>query len=223
VHARFAGHTLLPEVRLFGADLGANFFTSSVHDATRSLELLRARITRKPSRYVGLCDRLLDHLYRLRDEQPWRLQAIAELGGAETMLHGDLWSTNTFVIPTEQGYATRLIDWDHAAVGPVSYDLSTFLLRFPRHSRTWIFDLYCAAMKQAGWKMPSWREFNLLSEIFEYARIANRIIWPSISLMKDKGEWAFEMLEEIEHWFDDLRPVLPQRFDMEKILTETPA
>ncbi len=223
IHARFAGHTLLPEVRNLGNNLGASYFTSSVHEAIRGLELLRARIMRRSPRYVALCDRLLEELYAIRDEQSWRTQAVAELGGTETLLHGDLSATNTFVLLAEQGFNVRIIDWDRTAVGPTSWDLSTFLLRFPRHSRTWIFDLYAAAMKQAGWRMPSWREFNLLSEICEYARLANDIIWPTISIMKDKDDQGFERLEEIGHRFDDLNPILPQRYDFETVLAAEPA
>src|SRR5256712_10003264 len=67
---------------------------------------------------------------------------LETLGGPETLLHGDLWTTNTFVATTGDGLVARLIDWDHAAVGPASYDLSTFLYRFPRRERPWILEAY---------------------------------------------------------------------------------
>jgi thiamine kinase-like enzyme len=46
--------------------------------------------------------------------------------------------------------ASRLIDWDHAGVGPASYDLSTFLLRFPPGRRKAILDLYGRCLEVAG-------------------------------------------------------------------------
>ena len=60
---------------------------------------------------------------------------MEEHGGPELMLHGDLWTTNTFVQSTAEGPVARLIDWEHAAVGPASYDLSTFLYRFAAADR----------------------------------------------------------------------------------------
>jgi fructosamine-3-kinase len=32
-----------------------------------------------------------------------RAQALAESGGPETLLHGDLWTVNTFVMTTPRG------------------------------------------------------------------------------------------------------------------------
>src|SRR5207249_826009 len=75
-------------------------------------------------------------------------------GGPETLLHGDLWSINVFVIPTAHGPRVRLIDWDHASVGPASYDLSTFLLRLPSQERSWVLEVYREEMSRAGWGLP---------------------------------------------------------------------
>src|SRR5204863_4900726 len=128
------------------------------------------------SERLALRDCLLTRLQKLHAEQPARAEALAELGGPETLLHGDLWTTNTFVMPGANGPRARLIDWDHAAVGPASYDLSTFLLRFPSERRTQILDLYQEAVAPAGWRLPPPAALNLLFETAEYARFANRII-----------------------------------------------
>jgi hypothetical protein len=50
---------------------------------------------------------------------------------------------------------------------------------------------------------------NFLFETAEYARMANRIIWPAIALVQDGAAWAWESLEEINQWFEDFAPVLP--------------
>ena len=63
-------------------------------------------------------------------------------------------------------------------------------------------------MARAGWRLPGTQALNLLFETHEYARFANRIIWPAIALVKDRAEWGVEELAEIEHWFEMLRPVL---------------
>jgi len=103
----------------------------------------------------------------------------------------------------------RLIDWDHAAVGPPTYDLSTFLLRFPSEHREWVLELYRQAVAAAGWRLPAMQVLNSLFETHEYARFANRIIWPAIALAQDRAEWGIEALAEIEQWFEEFGAVLP--------------
>ncbi len=92
LHTRFAQHPLLPECRLYGGDLGMYFYSSSVRDAIYDLEALRPpKVELSPER-LALRDRLLKRMYKLFDQQTSRAQALAELGGPETLLHGDLWS-----------------------------------------------------------------------------------------------------------------------------------
>src|SRR5438093_1459487 len=208
VHTRFSRHPLLAECRRHGGDLGINFYLSNVRDAIYSLDALRPPAVEVTPELAAVRDRLLQRMHQLLDEYDWRARALAEFGGPETLLHGDLWTTNTFVIPTPSGPAARLIDWDHAAVGPASYDLSTFLLRFPSEHRPWVLDLYRQAVADAGWGLPGERELNLLFETHEYARIANRIIWPAIALVMDGAEWGAEALAEIDGWFEQFEPVL---------------
>jgi len=215
IHTRFARHALMGEVRLHGGDLGIHFFESNVRDAITALQAWQ------PSRaQCALVDRLLERLHTLRAELPCRAQALAELGGPETLLHGDLWAINVFVIPTAQGLQARLIDWDRAGVGPASYDLSTFLMRFPKCERLWILDLYRAAVAPAGWRLPDACDLDLMFETAELARFANRIIWPAIALVQDHAEWGFDELAEIEKWFGNLEPVLA---DENKMGAENPA
>ncbi len=204
IHTRFAGQALLGEVRLHGGDLGIHFYESNVRDAIYALEAWRPDAPQK-----GLRDRLLERLYNLRDHLPRRAHAMVTWGGPETLLHGDLWAINVFVIPTAGGLRARLIDWDHAAVGPPTYDLSTFLLRFPSEHREWVLELYRQAVAPAGWRLPAVQVLNSLFETHEYARFANRIIWPAIALAQDRAEWGIEALAEIEQWFEEFGPVLP--------------
>src|SRR5438132_237044 len=63
--------------------------------------------------------------------------------------------------------------------------------------------------RAAGWTLPSTTELNFLFETAEYARIANRIIWPAIALVQDRAPWGWDTLAEIEQWFENLKPVLP--------------
>jgi len=204
LHTRFAGHALLGEVRLHGGDFGIHFYESNVRDAIYAVEAWQPAAPQS-----GLRDRLLKRLYKLRDELPRRAQAEADWGGPETLLHGDLWPINVFVIPAADGLRARLIDWDHTAVGPASYDLSTFLLRFPSEHRRWVLDLYRKAVAGAGRYLPGERELNRLFETHEYARFANRIIWPAIALVMDRAAWGVEALAEIDGWFGQFEPVLP--------------
>ncbi|HEY6169563.1 MAG TPA: aminoglycoside phosphotransferase family protein [Verrucomicrobiae bacterium] len=204
MHTHFAGHALLGEVRLHGGDLGIQFYDSNVRDAISALEAWEP-----PTAQCAVRDRLLERLCKLREETAARVQALAELGGPDTLLHGDLWAINVFVIPTADGLRARLIDWDHAAVGPFTYDLSTFLMRFPAGHREWLLELYEDAVTRAGWCLPEPEALNFLFETHEFARFANRIIWPAIALATDHADWGVAALEEIEQWFEDLEPVLP--------------
>ena len=204
VHTRFAGHALLGEVRLEGGDLGIHFYDSSVRDAIHGLEAWHPAGADRGTR-----DRLLDRLERLRAELPSRREALSGWDQLETLLHGDLWAENVFVIPAAGGWSARLIDWDHAAVGPASYDLSTFLLRFSTRDRLWVLDLYRKAVAAAGWRLPGERELNRVFETHEYARFANRIIWPAIALAMEGAPWGAERLREVEGWFHDFEAVLP--------------
>lgn len=207
LHTRFAGHARLGECRLWGGDLGSHFFFASVRDALHALDGLDPASLGAEHR--ALRDRLRERLARLREEGPARAEALARNGGPETLLHGDLWTKNILVAGGDDGPQACLIDWDHAAVGPVSYDLSTFLLRFPPAQRAWIVDAYQQAVLPAGWRLPPKAVLNDLFDTAEQARIANRVIWPALALLDGDRGWGFDALAEIERWFQDLEPVLP--------------
>jgi hypothetical protein len=204
LHTRGARHALLPGCRHICGDLGAPYFAANVRDAIAVLEPLEQRPLR---------DRLLQRLYRLRAEQSDRARMLDILGGPDTLLHGDLWTTNTFVAPPQNGGdalpTARLIDWDHAAVGPATYDLSTFLYRFDTADRPWILEAYQRAVARSGWMLPSNLRLNELFETAEYARYANRIIWPAVAILEEGAAWGWEQLAEVERWFDAMTPVLP--------------
>jgi len=209
LHIRAAGHALLPECRHFCGDLGAPFFAANVRDAIARLEGLVPPLVEPTPEQEALRGRLLIRLYRLREELPGRVQMLETFGGPETLLHGDLWTTNTFVATTSDGLVARLIDWDHAAVGPASYDLSTFLYRFPKRERPWILEAYRRRVADGGRRLPPDRELNLLFETAEYARYANRVIWPAAAILEQNAAWGWEQLTEVERWFDALELALP--------------
>jgi hypothetical protein len=211
VHTRFAGHALLAECRLLGSDFGTSFYAANVRDAIRCLETLKGTELDLSEDQSALCQRLVSRLCRLQEEQTTRAEVMTEFGGAETFLHGDLWASHLFMLPGIQGVQARLVGWDHAGVGPISYDLSTFLLRFPLRQRMWVLDLYREAIHAEGWTLPSIRELNLLFETAEFARFANCIIWPALALVHDRFGWGFDELANVEQWFENWTPVLPDR------------
>jgi len=219
VHLRFANHVLLTECHLHGGNFDIGFMDPNVRDAIRCVGALHGPQMNLDPQHALLVDGLLARLHTLQVEHAERMQALEELGGPETLLHGDLWTTNAFVIPTNDGLQARLIDWDHAGVGPISYDLSTFLLRFPCERRLQILELYREAVAPAGWRLPPSQHLNLLFETAEYARIANLIIWPAIALVQERAEWGFDALAEVEQWFEDWRCVLPEEIGARPITT----
>ena len=208
LHVRFAEHPLLPECRMFGKDMGMTYYLTNIRDAIRGLESLQPPSVHVGSSGAALRDRLLRRLYKLLDEGPDRAQVVTELGGPETLLHGDLWPKNILAVPTPGGLRTRLIDWDATGVGPLTYDLSTFLYRFPTHHRPRILDRYQQAVAPLGWYAPATRDLSLLLETAELSRIANCLIWPCIEAVQAQAEWAFDMLAEIETWFESVEPAL---------------
>src|SRR5207302_8729554 len=181
----------------------------NVRDATYALEACQASPQQTP-----VLNHLLQRLSKLRKELPQRAQALKAWGGPETLLHGDLWSINVFVIPTAHGLHVRLIDWDHASVGSASYDLTTFLLRLPSQERSWVLDVYREETSRGGCCLPPMPMLNFLFETAEYARLANRIIWPGIALAQDRAPWAWESLAEGDESFEGLAPGPPCETEM---------
>jgi len=157
----------------------------------------------------ALRDRLLRRLDKLFAEQQQRVAVIRELGGPETLLHGDLWPKNALVVPAGDGLQVRLIDWDHAGVGSLAYDLSTFLSRIPAGQRRWVLDTYAKAPERPEWVEPSIAGLNFLFETAECARLAHCVIWQAIAAWESGVEWAFANLAEIDQWFEALAPLLP--------------
>jgi hypothetical protein len=208
LHVRFAEHPLLPECRMYGKDMGMTYYLTNIRDAIRGLESLRPPSVHVDSGDLALRDRLLRRLYKLLDEGPDRAQVMAEVGGPETLLHGDLWPKNILAVPTPGGLRTRLIDWDATGVGPLTYDLSTFLYRFSAHHRPWILDWYQQAVAPLGWHAPATRDLSLLLETAEISRIANCLVWPCIEAVQAQAEWVFDRLAEIETWFESVEPAL---------------
>lgn len=209
LHLRFAGHALLSECRLLGTDYGIHFYAANVRDAIRCLELLRRPEAELNEAQARLSERLWVRLHKLQEEQPMRARIMGEAGGAETLLHGDLWTSHVFALPSVHGVQVCLAGWDHVGVGPVSYDLSTFLLRFPLRYRLWVLDLYRDAMSRGGGTVPTPGELNVLFETAEFARFANCIIWPVVALVHDHLGWGFDELANVEQWFQGWEPVLP--------------
>jgi thiamine kinase-like enzyme len=207
LHTRFADHALLPQFRKHGGELGMGFFNAHV---SRSIDGLKSigSLGPSPSREQReLRDRLLERVQRLHAERDERASLIGQYGGPDTLLHGDLWLSNVLVARRADRFKATLIDWDHVGMGPVTYDLSTFLSRFPRERRPRILAQYREAAARRGWQLPDDSTLNLLFEIAECARYACNL--GDAALAASRREWwGFPMMEEIERWFDDLEPVL---------------
>jgi thiamine kinase-like enzyme len=205
LHTRGARHPLLPEVRRHAPDHGIQFFCTSVRDAIAGLEGLSPDGRCFSAESVSARARLLERLYHLLEDMPQRAQAMADAGGPDTLLHGDLWPQNIFLTSNGEGIRAQLIDWDHVSLGPVSYDLSTFIYRAPAEERTWLLERYREVVEAHGWVLPTNDELDLLCHTAESARCASCIPWPVIAL-HEGAEWGADQLVEIERWFAALRP-----------------
>ena len=204
LHTRGARHPVLPDARRYTGALGFAYFTANVQDAIAALEALAAADIERPPEQAGVTERLLERLVGLRADAARRAQVFEEAAGPETLLHGDLWTINAFVEHTAAGPRARLVDWDRVGVGPFSYDLSTFLFRFPPEQRPRILECYRQAVAAAGWRLASGSELEVLFDTAEQARYANRVIWPALALVQEHAAWGFPELAEVERWFEAL-------------------
>ena len=207
LHVAFVGHSLLPECIETLADLGARSYGDWVRRAARALETIETR-SLSPGR-LALRDRLSRRLDALLAEEPGRRQRLQQAGGPMALLHGDLWPQNVLLPEAPDGRRARLIDWDHAGVGPISYDLSTFISRFPLRARIRVLRLYERVVRSAGWRLSDPASLNDAFETAEYARLASCLIWPA-EAVRGGADWAFKDLEAVDGWFAELRPVLRQ-------------
>ena len=209
IHTNFAESPLLGECRSYGGDLGAYFFRSNINDAVRSLKNMVIPDDRYLDSRENLRESLLRRLKIILEEEKDRTQLIYDFGGSETLLHGDLWTTNIFVLPYSDEFRARLIDWDHAGVGPISYDISTFLLRFPSTEREWILDYYQERVSHSKIQLPPKQVLNRLFDTAEYSRLANTVIWLANATSESNPGWAFDDLSEVDQWFESVEPVIP--------------
>ncbi len=206
LHRGFADHPLLGDCQATGGSLGGDFFLSSVRDALRALDGLRSPPVALPREHRATRDRLRERLMRLQEEAPRRLEALEELDGRDTLLHGDLWPSNLLVVEPGE---VRLIDWDHAGVGPATFDLSNMLMRLPADLRLGTLADYRDAGGTAGCGGTGRDDLNYLFETVEYARLANCVVWPALEFWEHRGPWALERLATIDGWFEQLEPALP--------------
>ncbi|HYY73212.1 MAG TPA: phosphotransferase, partial [Solirubrobacterales bacterium] len=139
-----------------------------------------------------------------------RVQLINEVGGPDTLLHGDLWPKNVFVTMLDDGPRARLIDWDHVGAGPFSYDVSTFLYQSPVEERPWNLGRYREAVARAGWRLPENGALNVLFHTAESARYAHCILFDAMAVLNDGAEWGIGELMDYEGWLAALRPPLPE-------------
>jgi hypothetical protein len=225
LHRRFAVHAVLGEVRLRGGELGPAFLLGNLRDALRALTAVQRAGLDRPDAHgdgdasspvpasraarAATLTRLRARLVAMIEDAPRRAEILARAGGAETLLHGDLWLENLVEVPRGEGALVRLIDWDHAAVGPPLYDLSTFLYRYPPSERRALFARYAEALGADGWWLPGEDELAIVAETCEHARIANRVIWPALEALRGGGEHALAELDEVAGWFDALEPLFP--------------
>ncbi|MEE8507564.1 MAG: phosphotransferase [Myxococcota bacterium] len=206
LHGGFANHPLLGDCQATGGSLGRGFFLSSVRNALRALDGLRPLRAALPPEHRATRVRLRERLMRLLDEAPRRLEALEELDGRDTLLHGDLWPSNLLVVEKDE---VRLIDWDHAGVGPATFDLSNLLMRLPVGLRLGALADYRDAGGAAGWGSPGRDDLNFLFETAECGRIANCVVWPALDFWRRGEPWALERLASIDCWFEELEPALP--------------
>ena len=209
VHERFHEQDALAECRIHSQELGGPFLAENVSMAISALGSLEALNCDRTTEQSDVVSDLLGILAKLEAEVAWRCDQLEREGGGDTLLHGDLGVRNAFVPVAGHGTEGWLIDWDHAGVGPVSYDLSTFLMQLPEEARARTLETYIQARGRRGGEWPGREVWNSMFESHEYARLANCLIWPCREALDGDSEWAFGELGKIRQWMDQMEPVLP--------------
>jgi hypothetical protein len=210
IHVRFANHPLMAEVRHYGAHLGCGAYVGQLDDAMLALAAAR-RDPAVRSQFPGTLLTDLERAVRgARGEAPALLTLLREVGGPDTLLHGDLWPQNVVAGP---GWL-RLIDWDRLGVGPAIYDLSTLLLRLPPAARRQVLDEYLTHVAAAGWPLPTVDDVVLLSTALERARLATLISWRVLDLLQAPAgpvaSWAVGELRSVRTWWHQIDPRLEE-------------
>jgi thiamine kinase-like enzyme len=102
----------------------------------------------------------------------------------------------------------RLIDWDHAGLGPIGYDLSTFLARLSPDERDGVLEMY-EEMAGAVWELPSREDLNYVFETFQLARLASCVLWAAFAVTDEPhASWPMQELEEADDWLGSIEAVL---------------
>ncbi|HSR88654.1 MAG TPA: phosphotransferase [Pontiella sp.] len=209
VHERFMDNPLLDEYRSRSTDLGERFYRENVRDAIEELEALKDSQFAASKERTDTVNAVLSRMHQLRDEASWRTERLKDFGGRPTLLHGDFGVKNAFVVHTDSGLQAKLIDWDHTGVGPVSYDLSTFLVQLPLNDRIRTLDSYTRRRNRCTDEALPYETWNQLFETHEFARLANCVAWACKAVNEGQIEWTFEKLAKIDAWLEAWRPVLP--------------
>jgi len=200
VHRRFASHPVLEQCRASGKDLSARFYCANIENSIRALQALDPRTATMRNGGLDVRDRLLYRLQTLQQEQQFRIAQLTEYGGPETLLHGDLWPMNVLLTPGQNDSHARIIDWDHAGLGPPVYDLSNFLSRVSKKHRLTLLDIYRGEI-EAVWSLPDTELLNELFNTCQYARLASVALSPALELSNTDEQWALDELREVDGWF----------------------
>ena len=203
LHASFARHPMLVEARFAAGDLGTHFYRNSVRDAARCVALLRPPAVQPSAEQCRVRDEVAELLSHLTEDEPDRVRLLTELAGPTTLVHGDLTRANVFVLPEPGG--CRLIDWDHAGVGPCGFDISTHVAYYAPAQRRLVLNLYTQAMADRGFPFADDLDWDLLVRTFEAGRLANQIIWIALGILEGNA-WGFR---ELADWRDALEAVDP--------------
>jgi len=200
LHTRAAGHDLLVRASAVCPSLAMAYFDENVREAVRALERLTESGVDVTAEGTHLVERLHRRLVGLRRDAERRAATFSEVGWPDTLVHGDVWPVNVSLSDGQP----RLVDWDKVGVGPASYDLSAFLMRFRPDERTPIVERYLGAVARAGWTVPSTDRLETMLDTHERARYANRVIWPARALIDEPLGWGLPELREVERWFESL-------------------
>lgn len=205
VHRSFVAHPLLGEVLGRGRDLTAWAHESMLRSLLRALEAVRPDSTERSVLRAWLLARFMEYF----EEAPSRAAKLRELGGANTLVHGDLWPKNGIVVGTESGLRARLVDWDRCGVGSGFYDLSTLLSRLPHAVREHVVAWYRAETDLLDSALSDPARMNFLAETCERTRLAEWAIWRVRSIPSPDAAWAWGELARAEDWLE-IPPLFPE-------------
>jgi hypothetical protein len=198
IHAAFAKHPLRADIEVLGKSPGSFFFDTPEMFAgvIVSLEDLASDGSSPVCRIVSTLSPRLQALSRAFVSPPPFVEP-------HSLIHGDLFPSNVIFEVPEKGSdspVTRLIDWDRAGLGPVTFDVAFLLSKLNPENQRVALSAYRGRMEPHfdGW--PTWHAWDSRFRTIRFGRILRSVSTYAALVRDGQEEYGVEKLTQVEGW-----------------------